>query len=157
MVSLLALDAVLACSSRSTETALPQYVAVRRAWAPGERAALIQRIVANREYVFPYVGDVSDLAPEIYADTDSVTVLVSDPAVSPSVTGPMLAPGATQFSASWNFIAFKVTTVDNTATPPDTIFWHMAVWADPSNGGNHGFAIAFSRNGTFNISQINST
>lgn len=130
-----------------------QYVAVRRAWAPGERAALLQRIMTNREYNFPYVGDVSDYAPELFADTDSVVVLVSNPAFQ----GDVSAPALQMFSPAWDFVALKITEVDNTATPPDTLFWHMAVWADPADGGNHGYAIAFSRNPTFNISPINST
>lgn len=136
-----------------------EYIAVRRAWAPGERAALIQRITTNHEYVFPYVGDISDLAPQLYADVDSVTVLIRNPAVSPSLTGPpmsaaMMGPAQAMFSATWNFIALKITTINNNATPKDTLFWHLALWADPANAGDHGFAIAFSRTNTFNYSPI---
>ncbi|HEY2805739.1 MAG TPA: hypothetical protein VGI92_07775 [Gemmatimonadales bacterium] len=135
-----------------------QYIAIRRAWAPGERAALIQRIVTNHEYVFPYVGDISSMAPQIYADTDSVTVLAPNPAFTGSLTGPIpVASGLEMFSASWNFLALKITTINTTSVPPDTLLWHMAVWADPSDGGNHGFAIAYSALGAFNIKPINST
>jgi hypothetical protein len=133
-----------------------EYLAVRRAWAPGERAALIQRILTNREYNFLYVGDVSDLAPQIYADTDSVVVLVRNTAVQGSASGPVPAPALRQFSPTWNFVALKLTEVNNSVAPPDTLFWHMTVWADPVNGGNHGYAIAFSRSSTFNINPINS-
>ena len=128
-----------------------QYIAVRRAWAPGERAALLRRITTNREYDFPYVGDISDLAPQLYADTDSVVVLV----VNPALQGAGSAPALQMFSPSWDFVALKLTEVDNTVAPPDTMFWHMALWVDPADGGNHGYAIAFSRTPTFNINPIN--
>jgi hypothetical protein len=42
-------------------------------------------------------------------------------------------------------------------TPPDTLFWHLAIWSDPANALDHGFAIAASRLPTFNITPTNST
>ncbi len=150
--------AVAACADPIAEPPA-EFVAVRRAWAPGERAALISRIMTNHEYVFPYVGDISAMAPMLYADSESVTVLVANPALAASVTAPLAGGGAglSMFNAAWNFVALKLTVVDNTNAPPDTLFWHLAVWADPIVGTNHGFAIAFSRATTFNIRPINST
>ena len=158
VLALLAASAA-GCSDASGPPEPPaEYVAVRRAWAPGERAALIQRITTNREYNFPYVGDISDLAPQLYADTDSIVVLVRNPAFQGGVRGPVAAAAASlqMFSPAWNFVAMKLTEVDNAVAPPDTLFWHLALWVDPADGGNHGYAIAFSRSNTFNINPINS-
>ncbi len=156
----LVLGALLAsCQDEIREDDPPaQYIAVRRAWQPGERAAKIQTIVTTRSYVFPYAGDISDLAPQFYADPDSVTVMIANPALQPSITGPAGGPASlTLFSPTWDFVALKLTIVNNDPVPPDTIFWHLALWADPADAGSHGFAIAFSRANTFNIKPINTT
>lgn len=135
-----------------------EFITVRQAWLPGERDAYVQRVMNNHELVFPYVGDISSMAPEIFSDLDSHVVLVPNPAFSASLTGPALfSTMAPLFNASWNFIGLKLTIVDNTNAPPDTLFWHLAVWSDPSNGLDFGFAIAFQRGSTFNIRPINTT
>src|SRR5690349_1764111 len=81
----------LGCSDNTAPAEAPSpLIAVRRHWAPGERKALIDSIISKRLYTFLYIGDISDLAPQLYADTDSVSVVVPNPAytASPSVTGP---------------------------------------------------------------------
>jgi hypothetical protein len=155
--ALLLAGAVAGCSSDDNMEPPAEFITARRAWLPGERQALIDEIVANHAFVFPFVGDLSDLAPQLYADTDSVVVLVPNPAYVPtaSVTAPLpRVANLAQFSASWNFVASKITVINTSQTPPDTTFWHMAIWSDPADAGNHGFAIAFSRANTFNISPI---
>lgn len=143
----------------STDEDPAEFIAVREAWLPGERDAYIQRVMANHELVFPYVGDISSMAPEIFSDPDSHVVLVPNPAWVPvlapsaaSPQGPSLAP---RFASNWNFIGMKLTIIDNTGVVPDTLFWHLAIWSRPSNGLDFGFAIAFQRNTAFNIRPIN--
>ena len=162
-LALAASAALAACSDPAPFVEPPaQYITVRRAWLPGERAALLAEIAANHSLNFLYVGDLSDLAPQIYADTDSVVVMVPTPlftgsqAFGGALTSPSLLAGP-QFSATWTFIGARITTIDTSRTPPDTIFWHSVLWRDPANAGNHGFVLGFNRATNFNISQINST
>jgi hypothetical protein len=159
VVPLALLFALAGCTDAAEEPVdTAQYVTVRRAWLPGERDALIQDIVTNRKYSFLFVGDISAMAPQLYADTDSVMVLVPNPALSPAIVAP--PPGlmaGPMFSASWNIVAAKITTINNGPFPPDTTFWHGVFWSDPADAANHGFALAFSRATTFNISPINTT
>jgi hypothetical protein len=165
--SALAIVLVGACSDLTQPVVEPpsQYIAVRRAWSPGERDSLVQYIVTHHTFVFPYVGDISDLAPQIYADTESTTVMVSNPAYTgatvsmayPGIAASPQAPSQALFSTTWNFVAAKITSVNNNVAPPDTVFWHMAFWSDPLDASNHGFAIGFSRAATFNITPINTT
>src|SRR5438105_998788 len=70
----LAAIGLAACGNNSSPEAPAPFITVKRHWQPGERAARIQSIIQNREFNFLYVGDISDLAPQIYADTDSVIV-----------------------------------------------------------------------------------
>lgn len=148
-----------ACSNDPADDDPPtEYLVVNKAWLPGERDAYIQRVMTNRELVFLFVGDISDLAPQIFADVDSHAVLVPNPAFSASVlpSAPALM-AAPQFNASWNFFALKLTVVNNNPVPPDTIFWHLVLWSDPANALDHGFAIGHSRANTFNFRPINTT
>jgi len=143
------------CADTTAPTAEPpaEFVAMRRAWRPGERDSLIAAILTDRRYTFPYVGDISDLAPQLYADTDSVSVVVPNPMlVARAVAEPGIA-AIVQYSATWDFVASKITSINNVQR--DTTFWHMVMWSNPADKGSHGFAIAFSRNNTFNISPIN--
>ncbi len=141
---------------RSTDPP-PAVISMRRAWLPGERAAKIQDIVTNRRFVFPYAGDVSDMAPAIYADPDSVTIMVANPALQPSVTGPPDASSLTLFSPAWDFVVLRITSVNNNTAPPDSLLWVMTLWKDPADAGSHGFAIAYSAAATFNIRPINTS
>ena len=147
-----------ACSSDPVVNDPPSaYIAVKVAWLPGERAAFLNRVMTNHELNFLYAGDVSDLAPQLFADLDSHVVVIANPLAAPSLTGPISAQlMGPQFSAAWNFNGLKITSVDATRIPPDTTFWHLAVWSDPANALDHGFAIAGSRAAVFNITPTNS-
>src|SRR5260221_60092 len=87
---------VAACSdgiAPATEAPLP-YITVRRHWHPGERDSTIARIQSTHALSLPYVGDVSDFAPALFADTDSVVVIIQNPAFQSSLLGgPFAAPG----------------------------------------------------------------
>jgi hypothetical protein len=154
---LLALIAAASCSDATApaDDEPAEYIAVRRAWAPAERDSLIARILAQRLFTFPYAGDISDMAPQLYADTDSVVVLAPNPAFIPRASGAPGTAGISMFSPSWTFVGLKIRTINTDPTPDDTTFWHMVIWSDPSDAGNHGFAIAFSRANTFNITPVN--
>lgn len=126
-----------------------QFVAVRRAWLPGERDALIARIVRNREFVFPYAGDISDLAPQIFPDSDSVTVVVPNPAFGAPAAA--LAPGvslAPRFDATWNIFGIDIRIVNNADSPPDTIHWVGVLWSNPAEPTWKGFVIGATTSST---------
>jgi hypothetical protein len=126
-----------------------QFLAARRPWQPGERDALIARITQNREFVFPYAGDISDLAPQIFADTDSVTVVVPNPAFGTGAVA--LAPGvslAPRFDATWNIFGIDIRIVNNADSPPDTLDWVGVLWSNPAEPTWKGFVIGASASNT---------
>ena len=147
-----------ACSSDPVVNDPPSaYIAVKIAWLPGERAAFLNRVMTNHELVFLYAGDVSDLAPQLFADPDSHVVVIANPLAAPSLTGPISAQlMGPQFSTAWNFNGLKITSVNNNMAPPDTTFWHLTVWSNPADALDHGFAIAANRASVFNITPTNS-
>ncbi len=56
------------------------YIAVKRAWLPGERASLVSQVLATRAFALPYVGDVSDHA-DLLIPADSTFEIIPNPAV----------------------------------------------------------------------------
>lgn len=138
-------------------------ISARRAWLPGERAALLSHIAANHDFSFPYAGDLSDLAPRLYADTDSVVVLVPNPLLHASVAGsfgvgPNLSLSGAMFASNWTVVGSKLRIISNDVpATPDTLYWYMTIWSDPADAGNHGFAIVGSNNPTFNVTPFNYT
>ena len=142
---LAALLAVGACADPAGPPAQEHrvFTSQRRAWLPGERDSVIARIIANRELNFPIIGDISDEAPVIYADTDSLTELVSDAVVGVAATSRasmlMLAP---QFATSWNITGVDVRLVNKEVTPNDTTHWIGVFWSNPADATWKGFVLA---------------
>jgi hypothetical protein len=136
-----AMAAAASCGDSTSPPDVPHFISVKRAWLPGERAARIASIIANREWVFPYVGDVSDMAPVVYADPDSVVVVVLDPQPSPRVvpTGLQLAP---QFNAGWDISGMDIRIIDTTQVPADTSDWLGVFWSNPAEQTQKGIVLA---------------
>jgi hypothetical protein len=111
-----------------------EFITVRRAWRPGERDSLIARIIADSALSLPWAGNISSLAPQIYADTDSVVVIVRNPAypaATAAVSGAAIeqAPMPATWGGSWSVSVIDVRVID-TRAPADTfpddvgIFWY---------------------------------
>ena len=131
--------AVAACADLNEPPAdtPSQYITMRRAWLPGERDSLIARIIRTRAFGgVPNVGDISDLAPEIFSDPDSVVVIVPNPAFTahvataalgaPSVAALMMPPA---FDSTWTIFGLDIRNIDNTQAPADTADWLGTFWA----------------------------
>ena len=109
-----------------------QYIVQKRAWEPGERQALINQITTTHSLIVPPIGDLSDLAADIYSDT----VCVSEIALNPRWHAPASSSGAlfdvagvewgTGFSA--NAVNFTIT--DNTRSPSFTWRWSGLYWVN---------------------------
>ncbi len=109
-----------------TVSAAPTFITVRRAWLPGEREARIAAVMANREWVFPMVGDLSDLAPVVFGDPDSVVVMRRASAPAPAGLQP-----APQFSAGWDAFGVDVRVINTAQSPADTIDLIGVFWSNP--------------------------
>ncbi len=127
--------------SLTIEAAQAAFIAVKRAWQPGERDARIASVIANREWVFPYVGDVSDLAPAVYADVDSVVVVVANPLVAARVARSafQLAP---RFNAGWSISGLDIRRIDTTQVPADTSDLLGVFWSNPAEQTQKGIVLA---------------
>ena len=155
LLGVLALGALAACGDEPAEEPA-EFIAVRRAWRPGERDSLINAIITNRTFAgIPFVGDLSDMAPQIYADPDSTVEFIRNPAFNPSLTSPINASVVNQqFSTTWNFLSMKITMANDSQVPVDTIFWHATIWTNPANIQERGIVIAFNRASVFNTGSI---
>jgi hypothetical protein len=143
------------CASELAEPSDPpaEFVAVRRAWLPGERDATIARIMGEGGF-----GPYSSLAPLIYADPDSVTVIARNPAYSPSVaSGASGLVLGTRWDAGWDITGLDVRLVDNQQSPPDTTDWVGVFWSNPAEASWKGFVIAASATTTVSQTTVATT
>ncbi len=131
----------------------PMFITARRAWLPGERAATIAAIQQYQSF-----GALSDLAPLIYAATDSVTVVIRNPLYPASRTGGVsLAPA---FDAAWNISGLFLHQVDITHPPQvatDTLDWLEVFWYDPSEPTWKGWTVADAPSGSVSNVKLNTT
>jgi hypothetical protein len=102
-----------------------EFITAKRAWLPGERDSTIAQIVRTRALVAPFVGDISDLAPQLFADTDSVVVIIRNPALlAIRWDGRMSAVAADSgpaFDSTWTITGFDIRSIDQSQSPVDTI------------------------------------
>ena len=130
----------------------PQYVTRRRAWRPGEKDSMIAAIVRRREWRFPWVGDISDLAPVAIASWDSVTEVIANPAWRPPA-----APAAGErllYDSTFSALGVDVwivfdTLPDTPGVQRDSLTWKAIFWYSPSDATWKGFVIAATINTTF--------
>ena len=138
---LLLLALLAACSDPVTPPSDPlaEFVTVRRAWRPGERDSTIARIKATREFSFPYIGDISDDADRIYADTDSVTVMIPNPDFGVHGVNESSLLMEPQFATNWNITGVDVFEINSAAN--DTTHWIGVFWSNPAESTWKGFAL----------------
>lgn len=129
-----------------------QFVAVRRAWGPGERTATISQIETTGA-----LGFFSPYASLIYSDPDSVTVVQVNPAWSQPAArvtgGPVFNLFA--FSTGWNMAGIRLESYNSSQTPPDTVVWTGVFYYDPANTDNRGFIIRGGTTLTFGPVNVN--
>jgi len=119
------------------------FVTVRRAWFPGERDSMIAHIVASRALSFPYVGDLSDNANEIFR-TDSVDAIVPNPDLAPAATAPLGLSAAPMVPGTgWTTAGVDVRIINTTPTPDDTVRWLGWFWYNSTTNTQKGYAFAF--------------
>ena len=139
---LVLLALVAACADPATPPdTVPQaeFITVRRAWRPGERDSTIARIRQTREFSFPYIGDISDDADRIYADTDSVTVMAPNPDFGVNGVNESSLLMEPRFATNWNITGVDVLEINSAAN--DTLHWIGVFWSNPAEATWHGFAL----------------
>lgn len=135
-----------------------QFIAVTRAWAPGERAATINQVETTGA-----LGFVSPYASTIFADPDSVTLIAPNPAwtpPSPSVRGggQVLAHrSSSQFADTWVVAGIRIESYNASQTPNDTLVWTGIFFYDPNDTGNRGFIIRGGVSTTFGPTNVDNT
>ena len=128
-----------------TEEDYFQYITVRRAWRPGERDSLAAYIVAHRSWSFPYVGDVSDMAPAALAAWDSTTDVIVNPLWRPTASA--VGFGGFQYDATFTTIGMDIWIVfdnqpDVAGIQRDSLPWKMFLWSKGTEQTWKGFVIA---------------
>ena len=132
-----------------------QYIAVRRAWAPGERAATIQQIEQTGALAF-----VSAYASTIYSDPDSVVTLVQNPEWTPPAahsTTSLALHLANRFAVTWNVAGVRLEAYNDSQVPSDTTVWTGIFYYDPADTGNRGYIIRGGTSTTFGRTNVNTT
>lgn len=106
-----------------------RYITAKRAWLPGERDSVVARILANNSLVLPYVGNISDLAPDILADLESVTVIVPNPLYpAAAVSSPLNFRLTPPTDASWSVTGLQLLIDNDAVVPRDTLAWVGVFW-----------------------------
>ncbi len=123
----------------------PQFLAVRRAWRPGERDSVIAAILAERAW-----GAFSDIAAQVLPAWDSTTDVVPNPAWrSPAGAargaGPAAAPRAALYASGWSMVGMQIRIVFDSiptdTTTRDSLQWMETLWWNPLDAGSHGFIV----------------
>jgi hypothetical protein len=131
----------------TSPTFMAEFITAKRAWRPGERDTLIAQIQRTHALVLPFVGDISDLAPQLFADTDSVVVIVRNPALLASRSDNRLwavaADSGPAFDSTWTISGFDIRSIDQTQTPADTILDVVGTfWSKTGQDTYHGQMMA---------------
>ena len=130
-----------------------EFIAMRRAWLPGERAATIASVMANGS-----LGFASAFAPQIYADSESVTVVVANPDFSVRAADSrsllVLAP---RFSSSWTIGGMELLNVNINPVPNDTVHWVGVFWSNPAEPSWKGFVLGATTTGILPRIDVNTT
>ncbi|HXY20150.1 MAG TPA: hypothetical protein VEH83_09170 [Gemmatimonadales bacterium] len=130
-----------------------QLIAVRRAWLPGERDSAVAAAARNHTSL-PYLGDLADLAPQLF-DPDSVTVVVPNPLYqAPRSGGP---PRVVQFSAGWGAVGISISIQDHANTPWDTLSWLGVMWWNPADSTWKGWTIAATKATTIALTTVSTS
>lgn len=130
-----------------------ELIVMKRAWLPGERDSTIARIQRDGGF-----GFFSPFADWIYADVDSVQVMVANPDFSVRAASPasflVMAP---RFASTWNVTGVRFINVNNNPVPPDTTVWTGLFWSNPTEAGWKGFILRGGTSATFTPQVVNTT
>ena len=154
---LLAGGAGASCSSDTTAPVdtPAQYIAVKRAWRPGERDSVTQFILATGAW-----GQFSALAAQSVPQWDSAVDVIVNPAWSASVvpSGLQLAPA---FSATWGTAGIDLRIVFDTVVggtvQKDSLNWKMLYWWNPADSTWKGYVVNATTATTFAYVTLNTT
>ncbi len=154
---LLAGDAGVSCSSDTTAPGdgPPQYLAVKRAWRPGERDSVMQFILTTGAW-----GEYSDLAAEAVPQWDSAVDVIVNPAWSGSVAanGLFRAPA---FSATWGTAGIDLRIVFDSVpggtVQRDSLNWKMLFWWNPADSTWKGYVVRATTTATFAYFTLSTT
>lgn len=152
ILPLLAAGMLASCSDPIGPVDQPaEFIAMRRAWLPGERDSTIAAIVANGG-----LGLASPFAAQVFADTDSVTVVVANPDFSiRAVDGQSLLLLAPRFLSSWTIGGMELINVNINPVPDDTVHWVGVFWSNPAEPTWKGFVLGATTTSTFPRTDIN--
>jgi len=139
--------------SLTVSGAAAQFITVRRPWLPGEQDSTIAAATRNHT-TLPYVGDLSDLAAQLYAG-DSVTVVVANPAYTAARAGG--PEHAAQFAAGWGAVGVSISIQDHSSTPWDTLSWLGVMWWNPADSTWKGWTIAATKATTIALTNVSTT
>lgn len=146
--------AAAGCSTEPEVEAPQQFVIVRRAWAPGERQATIDQVKTTGALAF-----ASFYASTIFADPDSVSVMMPNPAWTPPdphLTTP-LAFHMNRFTTGWIIAGTRIESYNADQTPPDTVVWTGLFFYDPADTDDRGYVIRGGVSTTFSNVNVNTT
>lgn len=139
-----------------------EFIAVRRAWRPGERDSVVAAVIANRSFNVLYVGDLSDNA-DLMLSPDST----SDILVNPNYVSPMSAsPFGPSFSVASSFGTrvpgggWTSTGLDvNINGPGDDNYWLGVFWSNDADDSRKGIILAATTVAatTFPTTTVNTT
>ena len=136
-----------------------QYITRRRAWRPGEKDSTIAAIVLHRSWVFPWVGNISDLAPLTIAHWDSVTEVIVNPAWHPPA-----APSSRErflYDATYSVMGMDLWIVfdslpDTPGEQRDSLTWKMTLWHKTlADSVWNGFLVADTTGTIFGYRDVN--
>jgi len=140
-----------------------EFLAVRRAWRPGERDSVVASIIANRTFfiVLPAAGavDFSDDADALLP-TDSTTDIIPNPDYDGppgSLMGPSfsvnngMVPGG-----GWTTYGIDIAITNNNPGEPD-FNWLGMFWYLNSDPTRRGFLLAATAAATFPATLVNTT
>lgn len=140
----LTLVLLAACESTGPQPDLTPsaYITAKRAWAPGERDSVIARIMRDSSLRLPYMGNISDLAPQIFADPDSVVIIVPNPLNTSLTASAMHFHIMPPVDNTWSGAGLNIKIHNDAVTPRDTLSWVGGIWYKIGEETWHGWIVA---------------
>lgn len=144
------------CSTEPEVDAPQQFVVVRRAWAPGERQATINQVQSTGA-----LGFASFYAATLFADPDSVSVMMPNPdwtPPDPHLTTPLrFHLSSSMFTTGWTIAGTRIESYNASQTPPDTVVWTGVFFFDPADTDDRGYVVRGGASTTFTNVNVNTT
>lgn len=141
-------------TTEPTDEEPAQYIAVRRAWRPGERDSVASYVVRTGAW-----GQYSELAPAAVLAWDSTSDVILNPEWQPApaaAAGPQLAP---QFQAGWGTAGVNVRIVFDSipggTVQKDSLDWVITLWWNPADSTWKGYVVRATTAATFSYQTLN--